>query len=117
MTKEEFWDALDNLFIDDTTVSHSENKKTLENVALELRSIVPEKLFRYRSFDASDYNINALRKNEIWASCLSTMNDCLEFDPYWNPDKILELSNIAIKEMESLDFSSIPDNYCCIIQV
>ena len=76
--------------MNNTTVDHKENDDEIENLSNILKEIIPEKLYRYRSFDNNNYNINALEKNEIWASSLSEMNDYLEYDPYWNPNSVLK---------------------------
>ena len=90
MAIKEFWNLLDSTSLNDTTVSHKENDNVIEDLSNKLKEIIPEKLYRYRSFDSNNYNIDALEKNEIWASSLSAMNDYFEYDPYWNPNSVLK---------------------------
>ena len=111
MTKEEFWKSFDTLSLNDTTVAHKENNKTIEEISNDLKGITPDKLYRYRSFDPSDYNIQALERNEIWASSLSEMNDILEYEPYWNPDTVQEKIENSIEEIKKVDFNSLTEDY------
>lgn len=111
MTKKEFWEHLDSLSLNDSTVAHIENKRTIEKITKEIERIIPEKLYRYRTFDFNNYNLSALDKNEIWASSLSEMNDYLEYDPYWSPDTVYETIKDSIASIDSFDFPSLTVDY------
>src|SRR5574344_1284965 len=111
MTKKEFWEHLDSLSLNDSTVAHIENKGAIEKITKEIERIIPEKLYRYRTFDSNNYNLSALDKNEIWASSLSEMNDYLEYDPYWSPDTVYETIKDSIASIDSFDFPSLTVDY------
>lgn len=111
MTKEEFWKSLDSLSLDDDTMAHIENKRVIETIGKNIEECIPDKLYRYRSFDSHNYSISALDKNETWASSLSEMNDYLEYDPFWSPDDVLETIKDSICSLESLDFNSLAEQY------
>ena len=111
MTIKEFWNLLDSTSLNDTTVAHKENDNVIEDLSNKLKEITPEKLYRYRSFDSNNYNIDALEKNEIWASSLSEMNDYFEYDPYWNPKKVFKEIKNSFEYVKTLDFNTIPENY------
>ena len=85
--------------------------KIIEDLSNKLKEILPEKLYRYRSFDNNNYNINALEKNAIWASSLSVMNDYFEYDPYWNPKKVFKEIKNSFEDVKKLDFNTITENY------
>ena len=111
MAIKEFWNLLDSTSLNDTTVSHKENDNVIEDLSNKLKEIIPEKLYRYRSFDSNNYNIDALEKNEIWASSLSEMNDYFEYDPYWNPNSVLKELKNSFEDVKSLNFNTISEDY------
>lgn len=111
MNKTEFWKNLDSLSLDDTTVSHDENARIIEETGKKLEEFIPNKLYRYRSFDSNNYNISALENNEIWASRLTEMNDFMEYNPYWNLNETLEILEDSIDYVASIDFKSITVDY------
>ena len=111
MTIKDFWNRLDSISLNNTTVDHKENDDEIENLSNILKEIIPEKLYRYRSFDNNNYNINALEKNEIWASSLSEMNDYFEYDPYWNPNTVLKELKNSLENIKSLNFNTLAEDY------
>lgn len=111
MTIKDFWNRLDSISLNNTTVAHEENDDVIENLSNILKEIIPEKLYRYRSFDNNNYNINALEKNEIWASSLSEMNDYFEYDPYWNPNTVLKELKNSLENTKSLNFNTLAEDY------
>ena len=111
MTIKDFWNRLDSISLNNTTVDHKENDDVIENLSNILKEIIPEKLYRYRSFDNNNYNINALEKNEIWASSLSEMNDYFEYDPYWNPNTVLKELKNSLEDIKSFNFNTLAEDY------
>lgn len=111
MRIKEFWNLLDGTSLNDTTVAHEENDNVIEDLSNKLKEIIPEKLYRYKSFDSNNYNIDALEKNEIWASSLSEMNDYFEYDPYWNPNSVLKELKNSFEDVKSLNFNTLAEDF------
>lgn len=70
--------------------SNEESSYKLKKIGEWIIENIPSKLYRYRRFDENEYNLNALKVDEIWGSSISTFNDPFESVPWYDDKKILE---------------------------
>lgn len=81
-------------------------KPSYERISSLIKNNIPNKLYRYRRFDAANLNINALVNDQIWLSTPEKMNDVFDGTLLIDKDVILK----AYDEYMAFSYEAIKNN-------